>query len=372
MAVDLRVQAWDINANTLLTDVLGATNLKFATRINDAGECSFEINTSDPIARQTYGVLDGLGGNEFKVLLTANGGSTILYSGIMWQSEKHSTDYKVTFRGKALTSYFQDVTIKNSYTTSIVPGQLIVQAIADAQATEPGANRGLQTRIIGYNTPPAITPRYNQYQYTLVGQVLADMTAGAAPGIGGTDYYVSDVFVNGAPQHTLNIVSPRAGRDSTASQLSIDLAQATDWRFPTDNFGSANHIIVVGGGTGGTQPVATADHYPRGGAGQQPLKEMVLQYSQVTVQSQLQHIANGAIIRYGQPVTTPVVTIPADYAPCQLGSYIIGDDVRLRMDPDPRFPNGYDQWWRIVAYAITVNPQGVPTVQLTFNPPPVF
>jgi hypothetical protein len=206
-----------------------------------------------------------------------------------------------------------------------------------------------------------------------VAQVIADMTAAVTPGTGGVDYYMTHNFLAGVPQHKMMIVSPRCGRDQNSSGLSVNLMQATDWTWPTEATGSGNHIIVVGGGTGGAQPVATADDTaPRGGLGQMPLLQEVLQYSHITDATQLQVIANGSVQQYGKPIATPTVTIPVDYAPCALGEFQIGDDILLWSGPSMWFPVGLRQWWRIVAYEVVVPDQGVATVKFTLNRPPVF
>jgi hypothetical protein len=366
------VSAWDINVNTKLTDI-AASNLHYSCRINDSGDFGFDVNIADPVARATGQVLMALNGTPFKVLITANNDQTILYSGIAWQTDRKPSKGIFPVGGKALMSYFTELTIANSYTTSVSPGQLIANVVNDAQMIGPGANRGITPVLLGLNTPPNVTPSYNKNQYTTVGQVISDQTAATTPGTGGVDYYMSDYFANGVPAHQLNIISPRAGRDQTQSGLSVNLMQAIDWDWPTEATGTGNHVIAVGGGTGGAQPVATADDpLARGGLGQMPLLHVVVQYSQVTNQSQLQTIANGTVAQIGKPISTPSVTIPADYAPCQLGAFQIGDDVKIWSAPSIWFPNGLAEWWRIVAYDVKVPDQGVPSVTLTLNHPPVF
>jgi len=366
------VSAWDINVNTKLTDVQ-ASNLHYSVRMNDAGDFGFDVDIADPVARATGQVLMALKGTPFKVLITANNDQTILYSGIAWQTDRKPAAGRFPVGGKALMSYFLDITIAKDYTTSISPGQLIANAVTDAQMIGPGANRGIIPVRIGLNPPPNITPSYGKNQYTTVAQVISDQTAAVTPGTGGVDYYMSDVFSNGVPAHQLNIISPRCGRDQTASGLSVNLMQAIDWDWPTEASGTGTQVIVVGGGTGGSQPTATAyDPLPRGGLGQMPLLQAVVQYSQVTNLGQLQTIANGTVQQIGKPIVTPSVTIPADYAPCQLGAFQIGDDVKVWSAPSIWFPNGLSEWWRIVAYDVTVPDAGVPKVTLTLNHPPVF
>jgi hypothetical protein len=366
------VSAWDINVNSKLTDILGAKNLHYAVRLNDAGDFGFEVSLSDQLTARVAHSLMELDGNPFKVCITSGNDAVILYTGIVWQSNRKPGSSTIEFAGKALMSYFQEITIQANYTSSIAPAQLIHNVMADTQAVA-GANRGISTIITGNNPPPNITPDYRFDQYPTVAQVISDQTAAVTPGTGGVDYFIADQFVNGAPAHTMHIVTPRSGRVGAASGLTLDLGRATDWSWPTDNIQTGNHVIVIGSGDGNNARVATADGVtPRGGLGQPPRLDLVLQYSQIKDQNQLQGIANGSARQFGQPITTPTVTVPYDYAPCALGTFSIGDDVTVWSEPSIWFPLGLSEVWRIVAYEVTVPDEGVPLVTFTLNPPPVF
>lgn len=367
------VSAWDINVNTKITD-LKVTGLKFGIRMNDAGPFGFSVNLSDQSAQKLAYQLMSNGNGSFKVLITVNNGTLIVYSGIMFQPNMKAISPFIDYAGKALSGWFTQVVIADSYTTSVSPPDLIAQAIVDAQAVGPGADRAITPVVVGTNPPPDVTPSYNINQYTTVAQVMSDMTAGITPGTGGVDYYMVDGFdANLTPTHTLNIITPRCGRDQSVSGLSVNLKKALDWTWPTDSTQSGSHVIVVGSGTGGAQPVAYADaDGPHGGLGQPPRSDIVLQYSQVSEQDQLQNIANGAASQYGHPIETPTVKIPIDYPPCRFGEFQIGDDIRVWSEPSLHFPNGLSRWLRIVAYDVEVPDAGLATVTLTLNPPPVF
>lgn len=366
------VSAWDINTNTKITDLPKVSNLKYSIRMNDAGEFGFDVNISDAAARGAGQTIMAMDGNPFKVLVTTSNDQVILYSGDAWQTTKQPSKGSISIAGKAMPSYFAQVLIANSYTTSISPMTLMKNVVNDVQKL-PGANRGINPVITGTLAPANVIPSYNKSQYTTVAQVLADMTAAVTPGTGGVDYYMRDYFLNGVPKHDMVIISPRCGRVGPGTGLAVNLMQVIDWTWPTEATGSGNQIVVVGGGTGGKQPVAVAnDSAPRGGLGQMPLMQEVLQYSHITTQSQLNNIAAGSIEQFGKPVATPTVTIPASYAPCALGTFQIGDDILVWSGKSMWFPNGLSQWWRIAAYSVTIPDEGVPSVTLTLNRPPIF
>ena len=364
------ITAWDLNTNTPITH-LQAISPSYSERLNDAGEFSLKIDLTDALASQQAQIILAMDGIPFKVMFS-NQAESIQYSGIAWNTAMGSGDTTLTIAGKGLTSYFTQVTATKSYNVPISPAQLLSDVVTDTQ-NQPGANIRLTPRMALNSPPPNITPSYTANQYVTAAQIIADCTAAITPGSGGVDYYVTDAFVNGAPAHTFNIAAPRCGRDQTTSGATINLAQAIKWDWPKNAAQSGNQAIVVGAGSGGVQPKSIQDSpLPRGGLGQPPLLQMVYQYNQISNQAQLDAIANGNIQMFGRPVSVPVITLPVDYAPLPLGSFQIGDDVRVYSPPSPWFPRGLSEWWRIAAFTVTYPDEGVPTYQVTLNRPPVF
>lgn len=370
MALVPTITAWDLNTNTLITH-LNASAPSYSVRMNDAGEFSLKLNLTDAMASQQAKLILALKGTPFKVTFS-NLADSIQYSGIAWNTMMSNREPTLSIAGKALPSYFTQVTAVKSYDQPINPAQLLADVVWDTQ-NQPGADLRLTPRLALNSPPPNITPSYTVNQYVTAAQIISDCTAGITPGSGGVDYYVTDAFVNGAPVHTFNIAAPRCGRDRHSSGATLDISQASTWQWPTNATQSGNQAIVVGAGSGGVQPKAIKNSAaPRGGLGQPPLLQMVYQYNQVSSESQLEALGNGLIQMFGQPITVPVITMPINYAPLPLGSFMIGDDVRVFSPVSPWFPQGLSEWWRIVAYTVTYPDEGLPTYQLTLNRPPVF
>jgi hypothetical protein len=220
-------------------------------------------------------------------------------------------------------------------------------------------------------------PTYTRQSF--VSQVIADMTAGVTPGTGGVDLYVSAawgpvVAGNRAPQVTVNIASPRAGRVAGASGLIFELLNAVDFEWPTD-FGQASTTLVEsGGGSGQIAPEVTvqAPGVAVGGLGQPPRLDKVIQHSNVLDPGLLSRLAYGEAQQFTPPVVTPTVTVRTADPNTPLGTWIPGDDARLRAPGIERFPNGVDSYWRVVQHQVTVPDEGAPIVKLTFNPPPTY
>lgn len=363
--------AWDFNTNQLLTH-LPFVEAEYAVRLNDAGECSVTIDLADAKTSGPAAVIQSLGDNPFKVLFHV--GSQIQHAGILWRTEKSSDNFKLKLSGAGLTSALMEFASTTTYNTAISPAQLIANVLTNVQANR-GQNLFITPKLSLSNPPAPITPNYSASQYVTCAQILADMTAAIVPGTGGVDWWMSHAFnTAGQPAHTMNINAPRAGRDRNSSGWSVDLTRAIKWSWAADAQRMGNQAIVVGAGSGGSQPKAiVTSPKPYGGLGQPPLLQQVYQYSQISQQAQLQNIGNGLVQVFGQrPPAAPVVTLPIDHPTLPLGGVSIGDDVLLQSPPNQWFPTGLSQWWRVVAYKVAFPSEGVPTVEYTFNPPPVY
>jgi hypothetical protein len=373
--VQFRAFAYDINSADLITE-LPVRGLEFENRLNDAGAYKSVLPLTGGQGDVDKGAtILGLGGTPFKVVVTDEAQQRAFYSGACWGTDRTSETLDLTLTGKGLTSYFTQVSNWKNYNTSVTPTQLIQNVVNDVQARN-GANRGLLTRLAIAQQPAAITPNYLSANHTTPGQIISDMTAGLVPGTGGVDYYVEDAIdpTTRVPRHTLVIAAPRAGRSSATSQLSLVLSAAQKWTWPTDATQSGNHVVALGSTAGvGSAPSAEAwGQVPIGAKGQMPLLEQVIQFSQVTSKAHLQALANGLMQLLQKPASAPTVTLPVDYEPMPLGSFMVGDEVHVTTEPEPRFPQGLDEWWRIVAYKVTAGEDGNYSYTLTLNRPVTF
>ena len=378
MSLDATVYAYDLCTNVLISS-LAATNLTYAEQMNDSGSISFTLALSDPATSLINQTILGYQGAPFKVIVDNAG--VILFSGIAWTTAYDDSAKTLEIGGKGLLSYFDSRTIAADYSAVTYPAglsqaTLVQKAIADCQAVGNPANIGVQTATILRTTPLVTIPAYAFTQYPTVGQILSDVTTAVTPGTGGVDITIRDSYSGaGAPVHTAVIETPRCGRAAGFTGLLVDLSRVISWTWPTDSSQSANQVIAVGAGTGTYQPVSVqSSGIAIGGLGQPPLLQAVLSYNAITSAAALNATARGAAAQLGQAsIATPTVTIPVDYGPAPLGSYVIGDDIRVLCPAGHvRFPNGLDQFWRIVQIAVTVADEGVSTVTLTLNPPPIF
>lgn len=372
------VIAYDLNTNTRLCS-LPASGLTFDSRLNDAGAISFNIALKSPGVAKVVAPILSYGGNPFALYVDRNG--VLIWGGIAWTGLYTRSTGMLEVGGKEFLSFFDqrlaaaDYSV-TTYPSGIDPAQLLFKALTDAQnsvLSGPGASIGLNISNMSTGLP-TIIPGYPSDQHSMVTDIVDDIIATNVFGVGGVDLQLAlgyDAF--GLPSRTLSLVTPRAGRTAGSTGLIFDMSRCIDYTWPTDATQSGNTLVFTGAGNGASTPTATvnAPNVPVGGLGQAPRLDKVVSTSSQS-QSQIELQANGTAQQFGAPLTTPTITVPTSGRQ-PIGSWIMGDDARLFMPPgDDRFPNGLDQYWRIVQETVTVPDAGLSTVELTFNVPPIY
>ena len=370
-----RVYAFDLNTNTLITE-LPAQGLSFDSRLNDAGSISFSLPVSRPAVASRVKPLMAYSGVPFGVYVDRDG--AIVWSGIIWTWNYARASGVIQLGGKEFLSYFAQRIIAADYSSAtypsgVTPDQLAYKALLDAQNVSlvgTGANIGVTPSInnAGWWGSTTIIPGYPIKQHTAVSNVLKDMSSISVTGKGTVDTIFRASWVAGVPVKTATVYSPRAGAIGVASGIAFDLSRVMDYTWPTDATSVGTTIHATGGSSLDSTATTSATI---GGSGQLPWLDKVVSFSNVNSQTQLDAMATSLPQQYGVPIPTPTVTQPTSAYPL-LGSFSVGDDARLYIAYDERFPSGLNQYWRIVQYSVKVPDEGVPTITFTFNQPPVY
>jgi len=368
-----RVFAYDLNTNTLLCE-LPYNGLSFDSRLGDAGAIAFSINLRSPLVQQQAAQFLAFNGNP--VALYVDRGGQIVWGGIGWTCDYSKSTGIQQIGGKDFFSYLDGRVIANDYTGTYDPANLMYLAVTDMQNTTlngPGASIGL-TVLGGSSSLTPFAAGYPKAQFTPVSRIISDLVQVTLPGIGGLDVTISSQWdVNGNPATTLQIWSPRAGRVAGQTGLIFDLDSCIDYRWASDATKTGNYLYATGAGNGASKPtiIAPVPGMSVGGLGQLPRLDLVVNYNSVISQPQLQAVVNGLGQQYGQPLITPIITVPTG-GQQPLGSWGEGDDARLYSGGDEKFPQGLDQYWRIVQSSVRVPDEGLAVVDVTLNAPPVF
>ena len=205
----------------------------------------------------------------------------------------------------------------------------------------------------------------------------------------GFDITYLEPFVQ-IPFCTLNIAYPRRGVSGSAVTLVINRGQMIGFRYTESSKGQAIGLAETASGSGGIPSQILSESELLTNNNFAPI-EGAISHSRVNSPNVLAGLALGDLQQLANPLVTPTVTVPlalADYAgnidPTQIAltDFTIGDDVILRIDPflqgdawgpnnDPRFPNGMNYEFRIVAWTCTIPDDGVATIVFQLDTPPL-
>ncbi|UFU14642.1 hypothetical protein LQK89_02770 [Curtobacterium sp. C1] len=370
------VKAYDLNTNAFICE-LPANGLRFDRRLNDHGSISFDVDLKAPGTAAIANPFLQYAGNPVALYVDRSG--ILVWGGISETVAYKKSTGLLSVGGKEFLAYFESRLAlrdysQKSYPNGVDPAILLGTVLTDTQNPAyggPGASIGLSV-VSAPSNLPMLTPGYPLSQPTMVGTIVSDLVTTLTPGYGTLDWQLVVAYdTNGNPTRTAYVRAPRSGRGAGSTGLMFDLSNCVEYSWPIDNGPSGNVITVTGAGNGSARPLATVvAPFAVGGLGQPPRMDYVFS-SSAQSQQQVQQMANGLSSQCSQPLMTPVVTVPTSGAQ-PLGSWILGDDARLVTAGDEFFPNGLDQYWRIVQESVDVPDAGVPTVELTFNLPPTY
>lgn len=222
---------------------------------------------------------------------------------------------------------------------------VIARALISHVSAKTGGDIGM---ILGSETSGVLRDRtYRVTKYKPILQAVDELSNV----INGFDYAV-DVFYDAArvPQKRLTLSYPRRGlKRGPDTPLMFEFpGNVLQYTYPEDGSDMATRSHAQGEGSGRDmkRSFKTSNLI---GAGW-PLYEQMRSYTDVKKQSTLDDHAQADLDAADQPTTLPKLTVPID-ADYPLGSFIVGDHARVRID-DIRFPDGFDQRQRIVGYAV--------------------
>lgn len=185
---------------------------------------------------------------------------------------------------------------------------------------------------------------------------------------GGFDWSIDSAYNAGVLEHVFRTSYPRRGRTASQSGFVFELGRnIVELDVNEDGSQCANSINGVGAGQGDdmvsviiTDTSALTEGYP--------LLEQQVAWKGEEDQSVLAQRVRAHLAAYSRPVETWKATVLADADP-PLGSYITGDEARLRVQPgdNHRWPDGYDAFHRIIELTVDVPQQGTETVEITFG-----
>jgi hypothetical protein len=186
--------------------------------------------------------------------------------------------------------------------------------------------------------------------------------------IDGFDWSLDTTYDAGSITHTFRTWYPRKGRIAGATGHVFELGRnIVELEVDEDGSICANTIHGVGAGEGAdmvrvsvTDSSALAEGYPL-------LEDRLIRKDIKEIDTLDGHVRY-TLAERSRPIESYTAVVLADADP-PLGSYITGDDARVRVQPNDnhRWPDGLDTFLRIIGIKVSVPDQGTETVAITFG-----
>jgi hypothetical protein len=243
--------------------------------------------------------------------------------------------------------------------------------VADAKATAGSAFASMAINIVETisNANP-VTESFPLTQLQTVQSMLSTLAAGGY--LSGFDFAVDwqwSGLSGSTPVPTLTLNYPRRGRIAGTTGLVIDSATGTRYTWGEDGRQVANAIYGSASSAGG---LTTAQTDPSPISAGYPLLELVKSYSQVGSQGALNSAGAADLAALEWPVISPTFDLPMFGSSLALGDFLIGDDARVIIPPDERFPAGLDTYLRIIGLAANPADAGESLMTVTVGLPPAL
>jgi hypothetical protein len=380
--------AYDLTSGTLIAE-LPLTSVRWNQRLNQAGSFSGQINFRD--ARMP--LVDVINSTRpARTLLVVDIDGTPSWSGIIWTRQYAQSQGIVQIGAQEIWSYYAQRLQHTDYTNPPASGTywsgaagsaadacyIAAQILSDAGKVAGTAFNssvfpmGINIIETSTNVSPVVVS-YPITQLQTISQMISTLSGGAYNT--GFDFYISIVWQNslpgGVPVFTMNFYFPRIGRIAGQTGLVVDSQQVLDYTWAEDGTQMANSIYLNATISGQNQTQIQAQDPVVLSAGY-PLLEKTTSATNVQTTSLAQTVAQGDLAQFEWPIATPQFTVPMFQGDLTVNDFIMGDDIRVLMQPDERFLTGFDTYMRIVGADYALADSGVSTMTMTLNMPPAL
>ena len=289
----------------------------------------------------------------------------LVWGGVIWARQYDSNDQRLKITAQEFETYFTRRRITSTQVFSNVDQFLIAQTLVNNAQSVANGNIGV---IVPTNTSGVNVSRtFYSYELKTVYSALLDLSRSE----NGFDFNIQVAYDGGGnPSKTLVLSYPKSGTRYSATSLTTPVFElpgnVMEYSYPEDGSAAANTIFVIGAGSNEAKLIATATDTAKIADGW-PVLEDSQNYSDFTDTTLLANLASAQVSAVAYPPTTLKIVAPPYLNPT-LGSYVIGDDVRIRIRDD-RFPTGLDAIYRLVALSVTAGETSAEQVTLTLTLP---
>lgn len=352
----------DLLTNTIIGE-LPLTGVGFTQQLNQAGTF------------QGHLLLSGINTYQFNVDASTIPGKCGLYvdrngilvwGGVIWGRTYNSSSQTVTYNAREWISYFERRRITQDVEFTQIDQLVIAKTLVEDAQAKPYGDIGVIYNTEGQTTSGILIDRvYYYYELKGVFQAIQDLSRQGD----GFDFHIDVSYdeTTGLPTKAFNTYYPRSGLIYSPTNINVPVFEfpagnIVEYEYPEDGSIAANTVYALGAGSNEGKLISEAQDVERFAEGWALLEDQQ-NYSDITDQSVLDSLSVGAVTALSYPPITMKITVPAFVNP-EFGSYEVGDDCRIVIKDD-RFPQGFDEVYRIVGVSVQPGEDGPERVTLS-------
>ncbi len=346
---------------------LDMTGVSFSTVLTGWGEFEGSVKLPSLLgdaperARATAllrGVLRGADVARTALYVVRDG--AVVWGGVIWEDDYESGNAVVRVKATEFMSLFDRQLMVWDGNYASIDQLAILRDILDVAQSDPSGN----VRVVPTGNLSGVTRirHYYAYERKPVAEVLMQL-AGVN---GGFEWRHQVETTSGGRVRRLVLGYPSVGIDRTQEAVFTYPGNIVSYKLQRSGDRMANRVWGIGSGEGPTQLIERVSD-PQTWAEGYPLLDAEESRTTVTDRNTLHGHASTALAARARPVVYPAVTVRADMHPT-IGSYTVGDLVRLRISDPLRFPDGWpDAELRVMQIKVAVGETGNEVVQLVLG-----
>ena len=336
--------ACDLLTNAVI-DELPLTEVEFSVALNGAGEFSAKLPIADPKVQKLDYINATIPG---RTIVYVDRDGVLIGAFILWTRKYDSSTLELELDGQEVWSYFSRRFVTAAVSYSGVDQIAIATGLLNTAQAVSSGNIGVTVNPDGVTSPVYRDLVLYSFELKPVAEAVTDF----AMLEDGFDFAIDVTYdSSGVPTKAWRPSYPRRGRTVAESGWVFEYpGNIVSYAYDEDATDQAIALTVVGADSGTDMATATVVAQDMLDAGF-PLLEGTVSYKDSSDLNVLAARARSESAASKATVTVPQINVRADMDPV-LGSYIVGDDVRVRIT-DPRFTTTLDTFQRITTIKVT-------------------
>lgn len=343
----------DLLTNAVQGELTPDGSVTFERLVNGAGSIQISVRLDDANILDGGSLIDITEPGKTAIYVERDG--EIVFGGIIWTRRYNSSNRTMTLAGNEFWSYFSRRFVNYAGSWAGVDQLVIARSLIDVAQLDPAGNIGVVT---GSETCGVL--RDIEFKSNQLGRV-ADYINDLSLMEDGFDFIIQCSYVAGVITKSFKLGYPHWGVSKPEAVLEYP-GNIVDFGIEEDAAAAWN--VGYGVGDGITTGMINQNELNAG----YPLLETAVTTKDISDIALLDNLVFRAIYEFGPTNQLTVASVFADETP-PVGSYLEGDNIRIRIDDPYRFSGGLDTMKRVLGISFQAGGSGPDVVGLTLGNP---